>query len=73
MTERKEIKNVKELVITGRKEYVRVKEATEVFSMGKHFVRSLAEEAGAVRKIKGVILINARVLSEYIELMYAEN
>ena len=38
--------------------------------MGIHGFTDLAKEAGAVRKINGVCLVNVDILNEYIEEMY---
>lgn len=53
----------------GNKKYVRVKEGALIFSMGINTFRSLALEAGAVRRLKGITLYNVETIEEYIELV----
>ena len=50
--------------------FVRYKEGADLYSIGIHGFQQLAKEAGAVRKINGVCLVNVEVLNEYIETMY---
>lgn len=57
-------------VNSGLKKYVRYKEGADLYSLGIHGFQSLAKEAGAVRKINGVCLVNVEILNEYIEEMY---
>ena len=35
--------------------------------MGLHSFQNLAKDAGAVYKIKGVVLVNTQVVDEYLE------
>lgn len=69
MHKRADVENLNENVDAGIKNYVRVAEAAELFSMGTQSVRSVAEEAGAIRRIRGIILINVKALSDYIEMV----
>lgn len=57
-------------VNSGLKKYVRYKEGADLYSLGIHGFQALAKEAGAVRKINGVCLVNIEVLNEYIEEMF---
>lgn len=38
--------------------------------MGLHTFRDLAIEAGATRKMQGVVLVNVRIINDYIETMF---
>ena len=68
---RREIPELEINVAAGAKKYVRYKEGADLFSMGERTFMDLAKEAGAVRKIKGVCLVNIEALNQYIEDMYA--
>ena len=50
-----------------KKTYVRYKEGAEMYSMSRHTFMHLAAEAGAVRKINRLSLVNTKVFEEYIE------
>ena len=69
-SKRKEIPELERTVNSGTKKYVRYNEGAELFSMGERSFMDLAKEANAVRKIKGVCLVNIDVLCQYIEDMY---
>ena len=48
-------------------EYLRIKEAMVVFSMGPDKIEELAKECGAYYKEDRVVLISYNVMSDYIE------
>lgn len=50
-----------------RPEYLRLKEAMLVFSMGPEKIEALARECGAYYKVDRVVLINYGGLRDYIE------
>ena len=47
-------------------EFLRIKEAMVVFSMGPEKIEALARECGAYYKVDRVILIDYRTLRDYI-------
>lgn len=61
--------NIGQLVKSNQKKYVRIEEGCELFSMGRNNFRILAEEAGAKRKLKRMVLYNIACIENYIELM----
>ena len=64
---RKEIKNMEELIKSKKKKYVRYAEGAELFSMGLHSFQTLAKDAGAVRKVKGCVLVNLEKVEQFVE------
>lgn len=54
----------------GQKQYIRYNEGAELYSMELHTFRDLAIEAGATRKMQGVVLVNVRIINDYIETMF---
>lgn len=64
---RKEVQNIEELVKSKKKKYVRYAEGAELFSMGLHSFQSLAKDAGAIRKVKGCVLVNLEKVEEFVE------
>lgn len=64
---RKPIENMEELIKSKKKIYVRYAEGAELFSMGLHSFQSLAKDAGAVRKVKGCVLVNLEKVQAFIE------
>ena len=67
---RREVPELEMQVCREGKRYVRYKEGAQLFSMGERSFMDLAKEAGAVRKIKGVCLVNVQILNSYIEDMF---
>lgn len=68
---RREIPELELTVKSGAKKYVRYGEGAILFSLGERKFMELAKEANAVRKIKGVCLVNIDVINQYIEDMYS--
>ena len=51
----------------ARKKFVRYKDGAERYSLGIQNFMKIAKEAGAVRKIRGTVLVNTEKLDEYID------
>ena len=58
---------VKSLVRSGQKKYVRYKEGARLYSMGVHTFQDVAKEAGAVYHVKRCVLVNTEKLDQYLE------
>lgn len=69
---RKEVENLEELVKEHKKKYVRYAEGAALYSMGLHTFQSIAKDAGAVRRVKGVILVNTEKVDAFIETFEEE-
>lgn len=50
----------------GRK-FVRLEEGAQFYSLGKNTFRELAKDAGAVYKLKRIVLVNLDLIDEYLE------
>lgn len=59
---RTEIKELEPMVKSGKKRFVRYQEGAELYSMGLHTFEQLAKEAGAIYKIRRVVLVNLDIL-----------
>ncbi len=64
---RSEVPELEKMLQYGRKKFVRYDEGAKIYSMGLHSFQNLAKDAGAVYKIKGVVLVNTQVVDEYLE------
>ena len=64
---RSEVPELEKMLQYGRKKFVRYDEGAKIYSMGLHSFQNLAKDAGAVFKIKGVVLVNTQVVDEYLE------
>lgn len=53
--------------VKDNKKYVRYDEACEIYGMGLTKLKEVARDAGAVHKLKRMVLINTEKLDEYIE------
>ena len=52
---------------------MRYAEGAELFSMGLHSFQSLAKDAGAVRKVKGCVLVNLEKVEAFVESFAEED
>ena len=57
---RTEVKELEPMVKAGKKKFVRYQEGAELYSMGLHTFEELAKEAGAIYKIRRVVLVNLK-------------
>ena len=55
------------MVREKRKKFVRCEEGAKLYSMGLHTFQQLAKEAGAVYRVKRIVLVNLDILDEYLE------
>ncbi len=61
------IEDLEKLVRTGSKKFVRAAEGAKLYSLGLHTFQQLAKDAGAVYRIKRVVLYNTEIIDEYME------
>lgn len=64
---REEVEHLQELVECGTKKYIRLDEATKLYSIGLSTARKMAKESGAIYKIGGTVLIKVEIFEKYIE------
>lgn len=69
---RKQIENLEELIKTDKKKYVRYAEGAQLYSMGLHTFQELAKDAGAIRRVKRIILVNTEKVDAFIETLEEE-
>ena len=64
---RSEVPEMEKTLQYGRKKFVRYDEGAKIYSMGLHTFQDLAKEAGAIYRIKRVVLVNTDIIDEYLE------
>ena len=64
---RTEVRELEPMVKAGKKKFVRYQEGAELYSMGLHTFVELAKEAGAIYKIRRVVLVNLEIFEEYLD------
>ena len=64
---------MKELIKDGRKKFVRLDEGAMLYSMGINTFRELAKDANAIYHVKRIVLVNTKILDEYLEHFRDEN
>ena len=59
---RKEIdkERMEQLMVGHRKVFVRYNEGAAIYSMGVNTFKELAKDAGAIYRVKGIVLVNGR-------------
>lgn len=62
-----EVPEMGKMLQYGRKKFVRYDEGAKIYSMGLHTFQDLAKEAGAIYRIKRVVLVNTDIIDEYLE------
>ena len=64
---RNEIPQLENMVVTGKKNFVRYAEGVQLYSLGLHTFQEIAKEANAVYKVKRCVLVNTEKVDEYLE------
>ena len=64
---RREVEQLEEMVVSGRKKFVRYAEGAQLYSLGLHTFQEIAKEANAVYRVKRCILVNTDKVDEYLE------
>ena len=69
LTSEWEMKQIEEALLKslGINKFVRYQEGAELYSMGLHTFEELAKEAGAIYKIRRVVLVNLEIFEEYLD------
>ena len=62
-----EVPEMEKMLQYGRKKFVRYDKGAKIYSMGLHTFQDLAKEAGAIYRIKRVVLVNTDIIDEYLE------
>ena len=70
---RTEVRELEPMVKAGKKKFVRYQEGAELYSMGLHTFEELAKEAGAIYKIRRVVLVNLEIFEEYLDTFRMRN
>ena len=69
--ETEKLERLQLLVEAAQKSYISLDEGTYLYSMSRNRFRDLANEAKAVRNIGRRVLVNVKVLNQYIEDNYS--
>ena len=64
---RNEIKELEPMVKSGEKRFVHYQEGAELYSMGLRTFEQIAKEAGAIYKIRRLVLVNLDIFDEYLD------
>jgi len=64
---RKPMDKLEQLEGCCEKKFVRYAEGAQLYSMGLHTFQDIANDANAVYRIKGICLVNTKIIDEYLE------
>lgn len=56
----------------GRAKYIRQVDGPKVYPMGRHTFDKLAREAGAVLRYSGLVLVDTKVLDDFLDSNFRE-
>lgn len=65
--QRKKNPELEKMVLQRKKKFVRYEEGAQLYSMGLHTFQQLAKDAGAVYKVKRIVLVNLEIIDDYLE------
>ena len=60
------------LIASNGKKFVTLKEGSELLSIGLHSFRDLAQDAGAIYRVKRRVLVNIQLVYDFMEAFHEE-
>lgn len=67
---RTEVPELEKMIQYGRKKFVRYDEGAKMYSMGLHTFQELAKDAGAIYRVKRIVLVNTELIDKYMETFH---
>ncbi len=61
------VENLEARITTGQKKFVSYDEAQQIYSLGRHSIEKLVKDSGARYRFFGRVLINTKILDEFLE------
>ena len=69
---RVDVEKLKLIVEAAQKPYISMQEGMLLYSVGRHTFEKLMVDSGARRKIGSRVIVNVKILNQYIEDMFAD-
>ena len=67
-----DVKKLQIMIEAAQKPYISVAEGRMLYSVGRHTFEKLMIDSGARRKIGSRVIVNVKILNQYIEDMFGD-
>ncbi len=69
----RDIDSLKTMVRSDGKKFVRLDEGAALYSIGLNTFRDIARDAGAIYRVKRIVLVNTQLIDEFLETFREED
>lgn len=69
----RDMDSLKTMVQSDGKKFVRLDEGAALYSIGLNTFRDIARDAGAIYRVKRIVLVNTQMIDEFLETFRDED
>ena len=68
----RDLESLRTMVRSDGKKFVRLDEGAALYSIGLNTFRDIARDAGAIYRVKRIVLVNTELIDEFLECYQAK-
>ncbi len=69
----RDLESLRTMVRSDGKKFVRLDEGAALYSIGLNTFRDIARDAGAIYRVKRIVLVNTELIDEFLETFHEED
>jgi len=69
----RDLESLRTMVKSDGKKFVRLDEGAALYSIGLNTFRDIARDAGAIYKVKRIVLVNTELIDEFLETFHEDD
>lgn len=69
----RDLESLRTMVKSDGKKFVRLDEGAALYSIGLNTFRDIARDAGAIYRVKRIVLVNTELIDEFLETFHEED
>lgn len=69
----RDLESLRTMVRSDGKKFVRLDEGAALYSIGLNTFRDIARDAGAIYRVKRIVLVNTELIDEFLKTFHEED
>ncbi len=69
----RDLESLRTMVKSDGKKFVQLDEGAALYSIGLNTFRDIARDAGAIYRVKRIVLVNTELIDEFLETFHEED
>ena len=69
----RDLESLRTMVRSDGKKFLRLDEGAALYSIGLNTFRDIARDAGAIYRVKRIVLVNTELIDEFLETFHEED